>query len=72
MCLIVLGSSHYQCNPDNISTPIAASLGDSITLGILSLVGSVLFHIPGQASALKLNNYYFVDISFLYSRLHFY
>ena len=48
MCLIVLGSSHYQCNPDNISTPIAASLGDSITLGILSLVGSVLFHIPGQ------------------------
>ncbi|XP_063694727.1 solute carrier family 41 member 1-like [Bolinopsis microptera] len=46
MCLIVLGSSHYQCNPDNISTPIAASLGDSITLGILSLVGSVLFHIP--------------------------
>lgn len=48
MCLIVLGSSHYQCNPDNISTPIAASLGDSITLGILSLVGSVLFHIPDK------------------------
>ena len=48
MCAIVLASAHYQCNPDNISTPIAASLGDSITLGILSIVGSLLFHIPGS------------------------
>ena len=48
MCAIVLGSAHYQCNPDNISTPIAASLGDSITLGILSIVGSILFHISGK------------------------
>ena len=47
MCAIVLASAHYQCNPDNISTPIAASLGDSITLGILSIVGSLLFHISG-------------------------
>ncbi|KAL5258000.1 hypothetical protein ACHWQZ_G012824 [Mnemiopsis leidyi] len=48
MCAIVLASAHYQCNPDNISTPIAASLGDSITLGILSIVGSLLFHIPDK------------------------
>lgn len=32
MCLLVVGCHHYGIDPDNIATPIAASLGDLITL----------------------------------------
>ena len=45
MCAIVLLSNRYNCNPDNIATPIAASLGDSVTLSILSIVSYLLFNI---------------------------
>ena len=58
MCLIVIGSAHYKCNPDNIATPIAASLGDSVTLAILSVTGNLLFIIPGWAFSLYILLFY--------------
>jgi solute carrier family 41 len=33
---VILLSEKWKINPDNIATPIAASLGDVITLGVLS------------------------------------
>ncbi|CAG9533331.1 unnamed protein product [Cercopithifilaria johnstoni] len=38
---VVLISRSFSINPDNIATPIAASLGDLTTLGTLSLLGSI-------------------------------
>ncbi|VBB27771.1 unnamed protein product [Acanthocheilonema viteae] len=41
---VVLISRTFAINPDNIATPIAASLGDLTTLGALSLLGSIFLH----------------------------
>lgn len=33
---VIIGSRKIGINPDNVATPIAASLGDLITLALLS------------------------------------
>ncbi|XP_073678817.1 solute carrier family 41 member 1-like [Garra rufa] len=40
---VIIGSRKVGINPDNVATPIAASLGDLITLSLLAGVGSTLF-----------------------------
>jgi solute carrier family 41 len=43
MVAVVLGSRKCNINPDNVATPIAASLGDLTTLALLSAISTVLF-----------------------------
>ncbi|XP_072576218.1 solute carrier family 41 member 3 isoform X4 [Vulpes vulpes] len=43
MVCIVIGARKFGVNPDNIATPIAASLGDLITLSILAFVSSFFY-----------------------------
>ncbi|XP_076423445.1 solute carrier family 41 member 3 isoform X2 [Peromyscus maniculatus bairdii] len=43
MICIVIGARKFGVNPDNIATPIAASLGDLITLSILALISSFFY-----------------------------
>ncbi|NP_001032569.1 solute carrier family 41 member 3 [Rattus norvegicus] len=43
MICIVIGARKFGVNPDNIATPIAASLGDLITLSILALMSSFFY-----------------------------
>ncbi|KAI9546712.1 hypothetical protein NQZ68_024610 [Dissostichus eleginoides] len=43
MVAVILGSRKMGINPDNVATPIAASLGDLITLSLLSGVSSLFF-----------------------------
>ena len=38
----VLVSRRFGVNPDNVATPVAAALGDLVTLALLSLVSSLL------------------------------
>ncbi len=38
----ILASRKFRVNPDNVATPIAAALGDLVTLGLLSLVATTL------------------------------
>ncbi|XP_041837278.1 solute carrier family 41 member 3-like isoform X2 [Melanotaenia boesemani] len=40
---VIVGSRKMGINPDNVATPIAASLGDLITLSLLAGVSSVFF-----------------------------
>ncbi|XP_056278681.1 solute carrier family 41 member 1 [Pseudoliparis swirei] len=40
---VILGSRKVGINPDNVATPIAASLGDLITLSLLAGVSSTLY-----------------------------
>ena len=48
-------SSKYHVNPDNVATPIAASLGDLVTLAILAITSHVVLWAmrssPGAAVA---------------------
>jgi len=43
MVLVILGSRACYINPDNVATPIAASLGDLITLALLSWIAKLLW-----------------------------
>lgn len=43
MVFVILFSKRLNLNPDNIATPIAASLGDVTTLGLLSCFASWLY-----------------------------
>lgn len=40
---VIIGSKKVGINPDNVATPIAASLGDLITLSLLAGVSSTLY-----------------------------
>ncbi|XP_018017979.1 solute carrier family 41 member 1 isoform X2 [Hyalella azteca] len=43
MVAVILVSRRCRINPDNVATPIAASLGDLTTLGLLAWIASLLF-----------------------------
>ncbi|KAI4479739.1 hypothetical protein M0804_010789 [Polistes exclamans] len=49
MVAVILFSRHMNINPDNVATPIAASLGDLTTLALLSWIASILYHSIGNA-----------------------
>lgn len=48
MVCIVIGARKLGVNPDNIATPIAASLGDLITLSILAFISSFFYKYKGR------------------------
>lgn len=41
---VIMFSRHFNINPDNVATPIAASLGDLTTLACLSWLSSVFYN----------------------------
>lgn len=45
---VIIGSKKVGINPDNVATPIAASLGDLITLYLLARISSMFFCHRGQ------------------------
>lgn len=45
---VVLLSRKCNINPDNVATPIAASLGDLTTLALLSGIACVLYNAIGE------------------------
>lgn len=40
---VILLSQKYRLNPDNLATPLAASLGDVVSISLLSFIASFLF-----------------------------
>lgn len=48
---VIIGSRKIGINPDNVATPIAASLGDLITLALLSGISWGLYLELGEAVA---------------------
>ncbi|XP_050450148.1 solute carrier family 41 member 1-like [Cataglyphis hispanica] len=49
MVAVILLSRQMNINPDNVATPIAASLGDLTTLALLSWIASLLYNAIGYA-----------------------
>lgn len=45
---VIIGSRKVGINPDNVATPIAASLGDLITLSLLAGISSTLYEYIGR------------------------
>jgi len=43
MVFVITGARKCRCNPDNVATPIAASLGDITTLGLLAWISNLLY-----------------------------
>ncbi|XP_066997122.1 solute carrier family 41 member 1 [Anabrus simplex] len=48
MVAVIIFSRQCHINPDNVATPIAASLGDLITLALLSWIATVLYNKIGD------------------------
>jgi hypothetical protein len=58
MGIIIFYSVRFKVNPDNVATPIAAALGDLITLGILAGFGSFLYAcMKSQVRADSINSF---------------
>ncbi|CAO1618101.1 unnamed protein product [Parajaminaea phylloscopi] len=51
MCALVVVARRTGANPDNIASPLAASLGDLLTLTIVGLLGSALVRFEGTILA---------------------
>ena len=49
MVAVILCSRKFNINPDNVATPIAASLGDLITLSLLAAVSTLLYNAIGES-----------------------
>ena len=52
MVLVIIFSKKLKINPDNVATPIAASLGDLTTLSLLAGVSMLLYHAIGNVQGL--------------------
>ena len=48
MVVVVLLSKKMKINPDNVATPIAASLGDLTTLSLLATFSNILYEALGK------------------------
>ena len=46
MILVIQTANKYNIDPDNVATPIAASLGDLATLAIMSVVAATMVQYP--------------------------
>jgi len=45
--VIIIYSKKLKINPDNVATPLAASMGDLVTLLVLSICGDILIRLNG-------------------------
>lgn len=47
---VILLSYKFNLNPDNLATPLAASIGDVVSLTMLSFIASILYQNLGKKS----------------------
>lgn len=55
---VVLLSNKYKVNPDNMATPLAASIGDVVSISMLSFITSILFANLGNYLTMCRWNYF--------------
>merc|ERR1719334_842261 len=63
MVVVIVVARKCNCNPDNIATPIAASLGDITTLGLLAWITDILYvdyNQGGYKSQIIIGGYFLV------------
>ena len=57
MAGVILLSRRLRINPDNVATPIAASLGDLTTISLLAGISMFLFKMLGMVFAVLLRSF---------------
>lgn len=45
---VILVAHKFNLNPDNVATPLAASIGDVVSLSVLSFIASKLYETKGK------------------------
>lgn len=45
---VILLAHKLNMNPDNLATPLAASIGDVVSLSMLSFIATLLYDIMGK------------------------
>ena len=67
MVAVILLARQLRCDPDNVATPIAASLGDVTTLGLLAWISNLLYGhmLQGNHTALIIIIVYFTVLPVL-------
>jgi len=67
MVMVILLARRFKCDPDNVATPIAASLGDVTTLGLLAWISNLLYThmMHGSHTALIIIIVYFTVLPLL-------
>jgi solute carrier family 41 len=45
---VIVVTHHLHMNPDNLATPVAASIGDVVSISLLAQIASAFFHIHGE------------------------
>jgi len=68
MVIVIVIARKCNCNPDNIATPIAASLGDITTLGLLAWISDILYtdyNTGGYKAQIIIGGYFLVLPLFL-------
>jgi solute carrier family 41 len=69
MIIVILIARQLNVNPDNVATPIAASLGDVTTLGLLAWIAEILYrHLQAGlfTSHIIIGGYFLILPMFLY------
>ena len=57
MVIVIILSYKFNVNPDNVATPIAASLGDLTTLGLLAAIATFLYRAIGLKNPIHFLNF---------------
>jgi cation transporter-like permease len=45
---VIVVSHRLHMNPDNLATPVAASIGDVVSISLLAHIASAFYHIHGE------------------------
>ena len=48
MIAVIMVSYRCKMNPDNLATPLAASVGDVVSISVLSAIASGVVHQDGE------------------------
>lgn len=61
---VILLSHRFRLNPDNCATPLAASIGDVVSLSVLSFIASTLFDNLGMYPISNIHTYIPFEMDF--------
>jgi solute carrier family 41 len=45
---VVVASRRFHMNPDNMATPLAASIGDVVSINLLANIAAAFFTVHGE------------------------
>lgn len=69
---MVLLSIKFKMNPDNLATPLAASIGDIVSISVFSMIASFLYRHHGKYTCNDIHTWQNDVIPFTCQQKHIY